>query len=54
MRGIEIEINLIFEPQKEGGYHVYASGFPGFHTQGEDLDEAMRNAHEAVTLYLES
>ncbi len=47
------EIELVFEPQDEGGYHVYAPDLPGFHTQGDDLDDAMANAGEAVVLYVE-
>lgn len=47
------EIELVFEPQEEGGYHVYAPELPGLHTQGEDLDDAMANAEEAVALYVE-
>lgn len=47
------EIEFVFEPQDEGGYHVYAPDLPGLHTQGEDLDEAMSNANEALSLYVE-
>lgn len=47
------EIELVFEPQDEGGYHVYAPDLPGLHTQGEDMDDAMANASEAVALYVE-
>ncbi|HEX8688725.1 MAG TPA: type II toxin-antitoxin system HicB family antitoxin [Solirubrobacterales bacterium] len=47
------EIELIFEPQDEGGYHVYAPDLPGLHTQGDDLDDATANANEAVALYVE-
>jgi predicted RNase H-like HicB family nuclease len=32
---------------------VYAPDLPGFHTQGEDLDDALANAEEAVVLYVE-
>lgn len=53
MSHIEKEIELIFEPQEEGGFHVYAPDLPGLHTQGDDLDDAMANASEAVTLYVE-
>lgn len=49
----EREIELVFEPQEEGGYHAYPPDLPGLHTQGEDMDEAMRNANEAVALYVE-
>ena len=47
------EIELIFEPQEEGGYHVYAPELPGLHTQGADMDDALANAGEAVALYVE-
>lgn len=47
------EIELVFEPSEEGGYHVYAPDLPGLHTQGDDLDEATRNAEEALALYVE-
>jgi len=49
----ELEIELIFEPQEEGGYSVYAPELPGLHTQGEDMDDALANAHEAVALYVD-
>ncbi len=47
------EIELIFEPQAEGGYSVYAPDLPGLHTQGEDIEDAFANAEEAVALYVE-
>jgi predicted RNase H-like HicB family nuclease len=47
------EIELVFEPEEEGGYHVYAPDLPGLHTQGADFDEAMANAEEALALYVE-
>lgn len=43
----------MFEPQGEGGYHVYAPDLPGLHTQGETLEEATANAEEALRLYVE-
>lgn len=47
------EFEFVFEPQDEGGYHVYAPDLPGLHTQGEDIDEATENAQEALALYVE-
>jgi len=47
------EIELVFEPLEEGGYHVYAPDLPGLHTQGEDIDDASQNAEEALALYVE-
>ena len=51
--GEPIEVEFIFEPQEEGGYHVYAPDLPGLHTQGESLEEATANAEEALELYVE-
>jgi predicted RNase H-like HicB family nuclease len=53
MADIAKEVELIFEPQEEGGYHVYAPDLPGLHTQGDDLEDAMANASDAVALYVE-
>lgn len=47
------EVEFVFEPQEEGGYHAYAPDLPGLHTQGETLDEATDNAREALALYVE-
>jgi predicted RNase H-like HicB family nuclease len=53
MADIAKEVELIFEPQEEGGYHVYAPDLPGLHTQGNDLEDALANANEAVALYVD-
>ncbi len=47
------EVEMVFEPQDEGGYHVYAPDLPGLHTQGDTLAEAELNAKEALALYVE-
>lgn len=47
------EVELIFAPQEEGGFHVYAPDLPGLHTQGDTLEEAAANAGEALELYVE-
>jgi len=47
------EMEFVFEPQDEGGYHVYAPELPGLHTQGDSLEEATENAREALALYVE-
>jgi predicted RNase H-like HicB family nuclease len=53
MADLAKEIELIFEPQEEGGYHVYAPDLPGLHAQGNDFEDALANANEAVALYVE-
>lgn len=47
------EIEFVFEPQDEGGYHVYAPDLPGLHTQGETPDEAIMHGEEALQLSVE-
>ncbi len=47
------EIEFVFEPEAEGGYHVYAPDLPGLHSQGDTLDEATENAREALALYVD-
>jgi len=47
------EVEFVFEPQAQGGYHVYAPELPGLHTQGEDLEDATDSAREALELYVE-
>jgi predicted RNase H-like HicB family nuclease len=47
------EVEFIFVPQPEGGYHVYAPELPGLHTEGDSLDEATESAREALELYVE-
>ena len=47
------EVEFVFAPQEEGGYHVYAPDLPGLHTQGDTLEEASESAKEALELYVE-
>jgi predicted RNase H-like HicB family nuclease len=47
------QVEFVFEPQAEGGYHVYAPELPGLHTQGDSLEEGTENAREALALYIE-
>lgn len=48
------EVEVIFEPQPEGGYTVYSPELPGMVTEGDSLDDASKNAEEAIELYFES
>ncbi len=47
------DVEFVFEPQVEGGYHAYAPELPGLHTQGDSLEDAAANAKEALALYVE-
>jgi predicted RNase H-like HicB family nuclease len=55
MNGMESgrDVEFVFEPQAEGGYHAYAPELPGLHTEGDSLEEATANAEEALALYVE-
>jgi predicted RNase H-like HicB family nuclease len=46
------EIELVFAPQEEGGYHVYAPDLPGLHSHGDTLKEATTNAPVAIEFCL--
>jgi predicted RNase H-like HicB family nuclease len=47
------DVQLVFEPEDEGGYHVYAPDLPGLHTQGDSFDHAAVNARDALGLYVD-
>ncbi len=45
---------VIFEPEEEGGYHVFCTVLKGCHSYGKTKDEARKNIAEAIELWLES
>lgn len=45
---------VIFEREKDGGYHVYCPALKGCHTQGDGFEEASSNIKEAIELYIAS
>ncbi len=49
-----VRYTVIFEPEVDGGYHVYCPALKGCHSQGDTLAEAQRNIEEAIAAYLES
>lgn len=46
------QINLI--PEKEGGYTVLVPSLPGCVSYGETIEDATKNAAEAIDLHLEN
>lgn len=46
------QYTVIFEPDEDGGYVVSVPALPGCLTQGEDLNEAMVMAKDAIEGYL--
>jgi predicted RNase H-like HicB family nuclease len=51
-RRIAMELSAVLTPAPEGGYVAYNSE-TGTTTQGETLEEAIKNLQEATELYLE-
>ncbi len=51
---LNMELTVVLEPQKEGGFVVYVPSLPGCITQGDSRDDALKNIKEAIELYLET
>lgn len=49
-----MQLTIVLEKQKEGGYTVYVPSLPGCISQGETKEDAVRNIKEALELYLEA
>jgi predicted RNase H-like HicB family nuclease len=45
---------VVFEPEEEGGYHVYCPLLKGCHSYGATKDEARESIAEAIEAWLES
>ncbi len=45
---------IILEKELSGGYSVFVPALNGCTTQGETIEECMKNAKEAILLYVES
>ena len=48
-----MKFQVVLEPSDEGGYTAYVPTLPGCISEGDTVDEAMRNIREAIELYLE-
>ena len=46
-------LRVLLEPSEEGGFTVTVPSLPGCISEGRDRDEALKNIHEAIDLYLE-
>ena len=47
-----VVFNVIVEQDEDSMFVSEVVGLPGCHTQGETLDELMKNTKEAISLYL--
>ncbi|NMC12255.1 MAG: type II toxin-antitoxin system HicB family antitoxin [Chloroflexi bacterium] len=48
-----MRFKIVMESSDEGGYTVYAPSLPGCISEGDTLEEAIKNIQEAIELYLE-
>jgi antitoxin HicB len=48
-----MKFNVVLEPAEEGGFNVVVPALDGCFTQGETVDEALQNAKEAISCYLQ-
>ena len=48
------EFDVIILEDESGGYVALVPALPGCHTQGDTIDDVMRNVKEAIELYLET
>jgi len=48
-----MKFKVVLEPSEEGGYMVYVPALPGCVSEGETIEEALKNIKEAIELYLE-
>lgn len=46
-------LSVILEPSEEGGFTAYVPSLPGCISEGATREDAIKNIHEAVALYLE-
>jgi predicted RNase H-like HicB family nuclease len=44
---------IVLEPSEEGGYTALVPSLPGCISEGDTVEDAMRNIREAIELYLE-
>ncbi len=48
-----MKLKIVLEPSEDGGYTVTVPSLPGCISEGDTREEALRNIHEAIALYLE-
>jgi len=48
-----VKFKVVLEPSEEGGFTVFAPSLPGCISEGDTLEDALKNIKEAIELYLE-
>ena len=50
----KLAFDIVMQKDETGGYIAFVPSLPGCHTQGETLEELLKNVEEAIELYLET
>jgi predicted RNase H-like HicB family nuclease len=50
---VDLDI-VIMEDEEVGGYISIVPSLPGCHTQGDTIEEVIKNTKEAILLYIET
>lgn len=45
---------ILLTPAEEGGYIAEVPSLPGCYSQGDSIEEAMENIHDAMDAFIES
>ncbi len=48
-----LQYSVVVHTAEEGGFWVEVPALPGCYSQGESVEESLRNVSEAIELYLE-
>lgn len=48
-----MRFKVVLEPSEEGGFTVYIPSLPGCVSEGDTMEDALKNIEEAAELYLE-
>lgn len=48
-----MEIKIMLEEAEEGGYTVHVPSLPGCISEGDSVEESIKNIKEAIELYLD-
>ncbi|MEM2191990.1 MAG: type II toxin-antitoxin system HicB family antitoxin [Candidatus Hadarchaeales archaeon] len=46
--------DVVVQKDESGGYVAFVPSLPGCHTQGDTLEELMKNVEDAIELYLDT
>ncbi|MAH07926.1 HicB family protein [Candidatus Pacearchaeota archaeon] len=48
-----MELKIMLEEQEEGGFTVHVPSLPGCISEGDTVEESIKNIREAIELYLD-